>query len=173
MQSPSQPQPVHSAPITVKPADSPAAPAATPEVKDLTPVHTGSGQTHQIEVRIARPESSPVDLQVAQRAGQIQVVVRTPDAGLETALRQDLGTLVHSLERSGFQAETFVPVAAITAPDASRMNMQSDAQHSHPDFSGNDSSSGQGGGRGGDSRGNASRDQQQQQREAWIWEEQS
>jgi hypothetical protein len=138
-----------------------------------------SGQTQQIEVRISQPQSAPVDLQVVQRAGQIQVVVRTPDAGMEASLRQDLNTLVHSLERSGFHTETFLPIAAAAGADGSRMNAQRDAQQGQSD-SPRDRSSGQGGGQnggqkgsGGNSRGDASRDQQES--EAWTnsWEEQA
>jgi hypothetical protein len=151
-------------------------PAATPlpaaNIKDgIAEPQPSRGQTQQIDVRITPPQAPAVDLQVSQRSGQIQVVVRTQDPGLETALRQDLGTLVHSLERSGFQAETFIP----SAPESSRMNSQPDPRHNQPDSSGNGSFA-QGGGQnqgrnsgrgsGGNSRGNASRDSQQF--EAWT-----
>jgi hypothetical protein len=109
-------------------------------------------------------------LQVSQRSGQIQVVVRTPDPGLETALRQDLGTLVHSLEHSGFQTETFIP----NASESSRLNSQPDPRHNPPDTGGNGSFAENGGqsqgrngrGSGGNSRGNTSRDSRQF--EAWT-----
>ncbi len=65
----------------------------------------------EIAVRIAQPAMPVVDLQVTERAGEIHVAVRTPDASLETLLRQDLGTLTNSLERAGYRAETYVPGA--------------------------------------------------------------
>ena len=63
----------------------------------------------EIAVRVASPGQSPVDLQMTERAGQVRVDVRTSDGALQTALRQDLGSLVQSLERSGYRAEAFVP----------------------------------------------------------------
>jgi hypothetical protein len=63
----------------------------------------------EIAVRIARPEAPPVDVQLTERAGQVHVAVRTPDPALQASLRQDLNTLVNSLERTGFRAETLVP----------------------------------------------------------------
>jgi hypothetical protein len=69
----------------------------------------------QIAVRIAGPGSSSVDLQVTERAGQMHVSVRTADTGMQTSLRQDLGTLVNSLERSGYRTE------ALTGRDASSL----------------------------------------------------
>ncbi len=161
----------HSGTAAPKSIDQPAAPPAADAKDGLATPAPSSGQTQQIDVRISQPQAPPVDLQVAQKAGQIQVVVRTPDAGLETALRQDLGTLVHSLERSGFQAETFIP----NASDSSRMNSHGDSQHKQPDSSdkgsfnhGGGQNQGRNGGRGsgGNSRGNASRDPQQF--EAWT-----
>lgn len=161
----------HAAGAPPKSVDQPAAlPVA--EAKDaIAAPPLSSGQTQQIDVRISQPQTPPVDLQVAQKAGQIQVVVRTSDAGLETALRQDLRTLVHSLERSGFQAETFIPSAA----EPSHTNSHPGSQDKQPDSSSSNGSFGQGrgqnqgrnGGRGsgGNSRGNASRDPQF---EAWT-----
>ncbi len=168
--APPQSAPSHSGTAAPKSIDQPAAPPV-PDAKDgLASPPPSSGQTQQIDVRISQPQAPLVDLQVAQKAGQIQVVVRTSDAGLETALRQDLGTLVHSLERAGFQAETFIP----NASESSRMNSHADSQHKQPNFSEN-GSFGQGGGQnqgrnsgrgsGGNSRGNASRDPQF---EAWT-----
>jgi hypothetical protein len=70
----------------------------------------------EIAVRIAQAAMPVVDLQVTERAGEIHVAVRTPDASLETLLRQDLGTLTNSLERAGYRAETYVPGSHEDAP---------------------------------------------------------
>jgi hypothetical protein len=164
--------PVHAGATTSKTMEPAATPLPLSATKDvIAELQPSSGQTQQIDVRITPPQSPSVDLQVSQRSGQIQVVVRTPDAGLEAVLRQDLGTLVHSLERSGFQAETFIP----NSSESSRMNSQPDPQRSHPDSSGNGSFAQSGGqnqgrdsgrGSGGNPRGNASRDPRQF--EAWT-----
>lgn len=181
LHTPAPPPPAqpHAASAGPKVSDQPAALPATDTKDVLAASPPSSGQTQQIDVRVTQSQAPPVDLQVAQRSGQIQVVVRTSDAGLESALRQDLGTLVHSLERSGFQAETFVP----NASDSSQTNSHADAQHKHPDSSANGpfnqgsaeggrqgggQNQGRNGGRGsgGNSRGNAFRDPRQF--EAWT-----
>jgi hypothetical protein len=59
-----------------------------------------------LTLRIDGPDQSSVDVHVTGRPGQVRVAVRTGDAGLSTALRQDLGTLVDSLARSGFHAQS-------------------------------------------------------------------
>lgn|GEM_PF-911371 len=69
--------------------------------------HTATAQS--IALRVAGGDATPVELHVTERAGEIHVAVRTTDRGLETSLRQDLGTLSNSLERAGFHTETFVP----------------------------------------------------------------
>jgi hypothetical protein len=62
-----------------------------------------------LAVRIAPGQSPAVDIHLIERGGQVHVAVRTADVGLQVSLRQDLGTLVDSLERSGFRAESFAP----------------------------------------------------------------
>jgi hypothetical protein len=67
-----------------------------------------------------------VDLRVMQRAGEIHVAVRTPDAVLATSLREELPALSAKLEQSGFHPEIWRPAATedgsrkardISAPD--------------------------------------------------------
>lgn len=69
----------------------------------------GGIEIRDISLRIARAENPVVDLRVIERGGEIHVTVRTPDTGLETLLRRDLGALTNSLERAGYRAETYVP----------------------------------------------------------------
>ena len=77
------------------------------ELPAAPPARTGAAQ--EIAIRIEQPDSSPVDLRVVERSGQLHVDVRTPDAAMQTALRQDLGTLTNSLQRAGFHADVFTP----------------------------------------------------------------
>ncbi len=97
-------------PHSSAPADAVAAlrnaDSATP-ITDVKPA--ASHSTPEIALRIARPDASPVDIRVVQRAGQVRVDVHTADTGLQTSLRQDLGSLVHSLEQTGYRAEAFTP----------------------------------------------------------------
>jgi hypothetical protein len=136
--------PFHQSPppevVQSQPSPSADTPAPAPEIKAVdqtTQVKPGSAQ--QITVRVSTPQAPAVDLHVVQRAGHVEVAVRTPDPVLETALRQDLGTLVHSLERSGFHTETFVPVTAAGSASSSQMSSQGDRPDTHPDFSQNGS----------------------------------
>lgn len=53
-----------------------------------------------------------VDVRLTERAGEVQVSVRTPDSQLAGALRDDLAVLSARLEQSGFRAETWHPAGA-------------------------------------------------------------
>jgi len=80
------------------------APGEPTELRDAPSV-LQSTLASGITVRLAGPGAPPVDLHISDRAGQLWVAVRTPDLGLQTSLRQDLGTLVNNLDRSGFHTE--------------------------------------------------------------------
>jgi hypothetical protein len=97
-----------------------------------TAAASNSSPIQEITVRIAQPAMPVVDLQVSERAGEIHVAVRTPDASLGTLLRQDLGTLTNSLERAGYRAETYVPGAqeAPRTAASSQMNFGADGEQS-------------------------------------------
>jgi hypothetical protein len=104
-------------------------------------------------LRVSSPsgDSSPIDIRVAQRAGQMQVTVHTDDPALQANLRQDLPELVQSLDRAGFNAETFVHGAAVAAASGSSFGQSSGSQGSSFDqgsgnSSGNQSSGNQGSG---------------------------
>ncbi len=71
-----------------------------------------AGAVHSIALKIAQPDAPSVELHVTERAGEIHVAVKTQDAGLQTSLRQDLGTLSNSLERAGYRTQTYVPCEA-------------------------------------------------------------
>ncbi len=88
----------------------------------------GASPVQEIALRIAQPDRPALDLLVTERAGEIHVAVRTPDAGLETALREDLGTLTGSLERAGYRTETFVPRESAGVPASGALNTLSGAQ---------------------------------------------
>jgi hypothetical protein len=122
----------------------------------------------EIAVRIATPQAPAVDVHLVERAGQLQVSVRTSDGGLQTSLRQDLGSLVNSLERSGYRAESFLPretsLAAAMSAQTSSQNGRREAEAGPGGRSGNPGDTSQ------DSGG-----QQQQKRDPrqpkWVEEE--
>jgi hypothetical protein len=123
--------------------------AATPQLR------TGAAQ--EISIRIAPPDSPAVDLRVVERAGQVHVDVRTPDAAMQTSLRQDLGTLTNSLERAGYHTETFTPSSTLGRTASSGQTGNHDQQQ---DPSQN---------RGGSGDFSGGRRQQQQQKRTGTW----
>ena len=62
--------------------------------------------------------SGQVNIQFAERAGHVQVAVRTPNQELTKSLQTNLGDLVGRLEEKGFKTETWVPAAGPHAPGA-------------------------------------------------------
>lgn len=84
-------------------ADSAAVPSAQPQQMLL---HVASPSS------VDDPSATAVDIRVTQRAGDVLVTVHTQDPALQANLRQDLPELVNSLDRAGFEAQTFVPRAA-------------------------------------------------------------
>jgi hypothetical protein len=95
--------------------------------------------TQEIAVHIARGDAPGVDVRVTDRAGQIHVAVRTPDTDLQNSLRQDLGTLVSSLQRSGYRAEAFTTSLSDSSFQSGGGN-QSAPGSSQSDDAGSDSS---------------------------------
>jgi hypothetical protein len=114
--------------------------AVTERIRTSAPVHTPPpalrpGLAQQISVRIAEPQAPPVDLHVIQRAGQVQVAVRTPDLAFQSSLRRDLGTLVNSLEGAGYHAHAFAPPGTLRQGWA-EANFSDDRHPGESDFSG-------------------------------------
>jgi hypothetical protein len=64
-----------------------------------------------MSLRLALAASPQVDVQVAERAGKVQVSVRTADPDLARSLQGNLGELVGRLEQKGFTADVWAPVA--------------------------------------------------------------
>ena len=110
------------------PAPTALGPAAgsTPQVRE--PAHaepalaTGGAHVRELTLRIAAPGGLPVDVQVNQRPGEMRVVVRTSDSGMQLSLREDLPQLVNALDQAGFRTETFTahqPADSLLAPGVS------------------------------------------------------
>jgi hypothetical protein len=84
-------------------------------------------------------DSSQVDVQVAQRAGKIQVAVRTADPELAKSLQTNLGEVVGRLEDKGFRTETWTPMSghgasALREPNsANSQSSDSSSQNSQQD----------------------------------------
>jgi hypothetical protein len=72
----------------------------------------------QISLKLIGDDSSKVTVDLSERAGKVQVSVRTADPELAKSLRGDLGDLVGRLESKGFKTEAWVPTASRHTPAA-------------------------------------------------------
>lgn len=87
-------------------------PAATPPVLPESSSATHSPTVREVSLRLDGAATGPVDVQFADRAGQVQVAVRTADQDLAKSLQGNLGDLVGRLEDKGFKTEAWTPAAA-------------------------------------------------------------
>lgn len=112
--------------------------------------------------------SPQVEVRVAERAGEVQVAVRTTDSRLTSSLRQDLPQLVSQLSDRGYRAETWHPGAAPGAGDGGAVRAGNDSSDARGDgdASGN---SGRGGSDSAGRDGNHGQRQQQQQQNQPGW----
>lgn len=108
----------------------------SPELQTANPVQ--SQPIREISFRLGA-DSSQVDVQVAQRAGKIQVAVRTADPELAKSLQTNLGEVVGRLEDKGFRTETWTPMSghgglALREPNsANSQSSDSSSQNSQQD----------------------------------------
>jgi hypothetical protein len=86
-------------------AASEAAPAPEPK-----PVAVSSA-AHDIKLEL-NSGGQRVEVRLTERGGDIHVAVRTPDARLSGAMREDLPALTAKLEQSGFRTNAWQPGAA-------------------------------------------------------------
>jgi Flagellar hook-length control protein FliK len=137
-------------------------PAPTSTVSQETEADspTASQPIHEISLRLALAASPQVDVQVAERAGKIQVSVRTADPDLARSLQGNLGELVGRLEQKGFTTDVWAPVAAQHAGLVVRE--PSTSAESQPDNSGSH----------GGQPGSQSEQQESNQRQPERWEAQ-
>jgi hypothetical protein len=97
---------------------------------------------HDISLKLTNKDQSSVQVRLSERAGELHVSVRTPDAGLTRGLREGLSDLVGRLEENGYRAETWRPADnASTAQDQGRENpsQQHSSQQQNTGGSGTDS----------------------------------
>lgn len=76
----------------------------------------------QISLKLASPGSASVDVQLTQKAGKLQVAVRTQDPQLTQSLQTGLGDLVGRLQDRGFKSQAWIPSAHPVTPVAEPSN---------------------------------------------------
>jgi hypothetical protein len=112
----------------------PQAPMALPEVETASAVP--AQPIREISLRLAGAASAQVDVQVTERAGRVQVAVRTADPDLATSLQNNLGDLMGRLEEKGFRTEAWTPATAQHSGGAVRETSTSAKSQSQSDDSG-------------------------------------
>ena len=82
---------------------------ATPSLEPQNePAERASEIVRAISLNLSSKDQS-VQVRLSERAGELHVTVRTPDAGLTHGLREGLADLVSRLEHGGFRAEAWRP----------------------------------------------------------------
>ncbi|MCU1272941.1 MAG: hypothetical protein JWO48_372 [Bryobacterales bacterium] len=103
-------------------------PATTPESRNPSTVKSASeghspqfldsqdenasrapGSVRDISLKLTSKDQAPVQVRLSERAGELHVSVRTPDAGLTRGLRDGLSDLVGHLEHNGYRTESWQP----------------------------------------------------------------
>jgi hypothetical protein len=141
-----------------KPAESDA-----PQLMEPQGEERATESVRDISLRLTDKDQGSVQVRLSERAGELHVSVRTPDAGLTRGLRDGLSDLVGRLENSGYRAETWQPAGG----NASNSHDQSHDSSSR----GGQQQSGGGSGSGAGHQDNA-RDQQERggQTPKWVSE---
>ncbi len=112
-----------------------AAPAASLTPEQETKSSTPAQAARQISFQLAGTGNGNVNVLFTEKAGKVDVTVRTPDRELAKSMQSDLGDLVDRLEHDGLKTETWIPnnphpaSAAIREP-ASSAEGQGDPHHS-------------------------------------------
>lgn len=89
----------------------------------------------EISLQLADNASNQVDIHVVERAGKVEVAVRTADQELTKALQTNLGELVGRMEEKGYKTETWIPIAtlhgsaALTQPASSPGHSRDQPEH--------------------------------------------
>ncbi len=74
------------------------------------PIERAAGErVHSLKLRVESPAGRHAQVNVAERGGEVRVVVRSADGAVRESLRDGLSDLVRRLENSGYQLETWKP----------------------------------------------------------------
>jgi len=92
--------------------------------------------TRQISLKLEGSDSTKVNVQLTERAGTVQIAVRTADQELTKSLQGDLGDLVGRLASKGFKTEAWTPDAARHSAAAPLGQSNSPNSQGQPEHSG-------------------------------------
>jgi hypothetical protein len=88
----------------------PSRPEGSPEPEAGIPPSRPPAVARDIKLEVNGGDQR-VEVRLVERGGEVHVAVRTPDAHLASALREDLPALSSRLVESGFRTETWHPAA--------------------------------------------------------------
>ena len=98
-------------------------PKTAPTAALADPPTTAAPRSHSIDLKVpAGDDNSQVDVRISQRAGDVQVTVRTADGNLAQSLRQHLPELSDRLAQNGVSGDIWHPSAAQTSADTNSNN---------------------------------------------------
>ena len=117
------------------PDETRAASATALEPEAEAPNILPSQPARQIAFQLATAGTSKVNVLFTERAGKVDVAVRTPDRELAKSLQTDLGDLVDRLGHSGFKTEAWIP-GAHPAAAAMGESLGSGSRQGAPNHSG-------------------------------------
>jgi hypothetical protein len=98
---------------------------------ELTPMPAPASPRH-IDLTVPNSDGHQVDVRISQRAGEVQVTVRTPDLSLAQSLRHHLPELSESLSRNGLSNEFFHSAQNASA-ETSHGKSQQETRHTPDD----------------------------------------
>jgi hypothetical protein len=107
-------------PQIIKPAAPTSGSAPVAAVSD--PPAAPSVRPHSIEIQVPGHAGEQVDVRVSQRAGDVEVTVRTPDNDLAQSLRQHLPELSDRLNQADTTAQIWQPAATSEASNGNTSN---------------------------------------------------
>ncbi|MGD1070280.1 MAG: hypothetical protein ABSB15_09075 [Bryobacteraceae bacterium] len=139
-------------------------PPASGETVAPEPLLRPAAPMKDISVRVESTQGQNVDVRIVQRAGDLQIAVKSDDNLTTQGLRQGLSELTNRLNESGYQTETWRPGHSAAAPESAGESGNSSHQPPSGDAQSNSGSS---------QHNRGQRDNNPSNRPRWIQELQS
>ena len=110
------------------PTSDPTATIAEPP--SVSPATPPQGPMKELTMRIEAAEGQKVDVRIVQRAGDLQIAVKSADDVTTQGLRHGLADLANRLNETGYHAETWRPGQQATLESSASNQSQSDQSQS-------------------------------------------
>lgn len=153
--------PAEAAPQPVPPAK--PAPLEHTAIAQPAPAPIRSTPVREISLKLPDRNGGTVEVQIVERGGKVNVIVRTPDTNLSNTLRAELTNLVRAVHEKGYEIETWTPPETRPQIEA-RGSLAADPLRGDPSSTGSGHPQNGGGQNGGNQQ------QRRQQRPEWLLE---